>query len=114
MSPSNRKTLNAIAAELRTLPDRGDSPAERLESAGRLLIQAMEAGAFSDPRYAGFKAMVHQRLERLKGNDFISAWTEAVSWLKEKPLPDIKPQLELCPSRGQRARHPDTMSPTAH
>ena len=85
MSPPDRATLTAIADEMRVLPDRGDSPAERLESAGRLLNQAIEAGSFATPQYAGFKAMVRQRLEQPKVNGFISAWVEAVWWLKGRP-----------------------------
>ncbi len=85
MSLPDRATLRAIADEMRVLPDRRDSSAERLESAGRLLTQAIEAGAFATPQYAGFKAMVRQRLEQPKVNGFISAWGEAVWWLKGKP-----------------------------
>ncbi len=85
MPSPNRAALEAIANEMRSLPGRNDSPAERLESAGRLLIEAIKTDAFAGPEYSGFRAMVRQRLEQLKVNGFISAWGEAVHWLREKP-----------------------------
>ena len=85
MSSANRAALEAIADELRTLSGRGDSPAERLESAGRLLIEALEAGAFAGPQFAGLRAVVRQRFEQPEGNGFISAWCEAVWWLQGRP-----------------------------
>ena len=80
---------------MRALPDRGDSEAERLESAGRLLIEAMEVGVFTAPQFAGFRALVRQRLEQTEVNDFISAWVEAVWWLKGKPEQPPKPACDL-------------------
>lgn len=85
MSPSDREALKAIADELRTLPGRGDSPGERLQSAGRLLIVAIESGAFAEPRFVGFRALVRQRSEQPKVDGFVSAWSEAVWWLKGRP-----------------------------
>ena len=95
MSPPDRATLEALATEMRTLPTRGDSPAERLESAGRLLIEAMEAGAFGAPELAGFRSMVRQRLEQVKVNGSISAWCEAVWWLKGRPASRFAPEQSL-------------------
>lgn len=85
MSRPDRAALKAITDELRTLPGRGDTPGEQLESAGRLLIVAIEAGAFAEPQFVGFRAMVCQRREQPTVNGFISAWSEAVWWLKGKP-----------------------------
>ena len=84
--------LKVIAAELRTLPDRGDSIGERVESAGRLLLAAMNAGAFSGPSYAAFRPLVRQRAEQRKVNGFISAWAEPVWYLNGKPKdpPDLE------------------------
>ena len=81
---------------IETLPSNSgrltDSPGERLDSAGRLLIDAIEAGAFAEPRFAGFRTTVRQRSDQPKVNCFISAWSEAVWWLrgrpKEAPSPD--------------------------
>ena|GEM_PF-6904438 len=105
MSSPNRAVLEAIAAEMRALPGRGDSAGERLESAGRLLIEAIEAGAFAEAQFAGFRAMVRQRLEQPKVNGFISAWSEAVWWLKGRaretpdPAGDLAGDVELVIAR---------------
>ena len=95
MSPPNRLALEAIVGEMRILPGRDDSLAERLESAGRLLIQAIEVGAFTAPQFTGFKTMVRQRLEQPKVNGFISAWSEALWWLngRSKETQDLAHDL---------------------
>lgn len=124
MSSPNRAALEAITDGLRTLPDRGDSPAERLESAGRLLIEAIEAGAFAEPQFVSFKAMVRQRREQHGVNGFISAWSEAVWWLKERPkealdhVRDLASDIELViarilarPKSKKRAGRPPNTDP---
>lgn len=80
---ADRETLLALAAELRSLPGRGDSSGECLESAGRLLLAAINAGAFAGSKYAPFREMVKQRAEQ-HVNGWISAWSEAVWWLSGK------------------------------
>ncbi|MCP4590884.1 MAG: hypothetical protein GY842_09070 [bacterium] len=95
MPSPNRAALEAIADEMRALPGRGDSPAERLESAGRLLIEAIKAGAFAEPQYAAFRAMVRQRQEQPEVNGFISAWGEAVWWLKGRPEEPVDFESDL-------------------
>ncbi len=122
MSRPDRAALEAITGELRTLPGRGDSSGEQLESAGRLLIEAIKAGAFAEPRFVSFRVMVRQRSEQPKVNGFISAWSEAVWWLKGRPketpdhVRDLASDVELViarilarPKTKKRAgRPPDT------
>ena len=123
--------LQVIAAEIRSIPSRRDSHAERCESAGRLLIEAMKLGAFGGPDYAALRVLVTQRLEQHgmaspvstpkippdwpgadpdsafetlpveelpdSGiNGWISAWGEAVWWLRGKPAgrPGLGPTLD--------------------
>ena len=75
--------IQDLASELRSLRDRRDSPAEREESAGRLLMAAIDAGAFADrPALVG---MIRQRAEQNGVNGWISAWHEAVWRLRGKP-----------------------------
>lgn len=83
--PFNADTLRALVFEIRSLSARRDSPAERLEAAGRLLIAAIDAGAFAAPGFAPFIVGVRQRREQEKVNGWISAWVKAVWWLKGKP-----------------------------
>ena len=106
MSSRASATIRALAAEIRSLKSRPDSLAERSESAGRLFIDALDASAFGTEKFAGFRAMVRQRQEQqsdctpawkfeLDGrqyeapaqrtNGWISAWSEAVWWLRGKP-----------------------------
>lgn len=75
----------AIAQELRSLPDRRDSDAERHESAGRLLLVAIDNGAFNEQNHTPLVAMVRQRAEQTDVNGPISAWVEAVWLLRGKP-----------------------------
>jgi hypothetical protein len=93
--PTSLARLTNITAELRTLPTRGDSPAERCESAGRLLIEAIRLGAFSGPADTAFVAMVRQRLEQKNVNGWISAWTEAVWRLLDQPKAPRAPALSF-------------------
>ena len=95
MSPAKRETLKVIADELGTLPGRRDSDARRLEIGGRLVIEAMEAGAFAEPRYASFRVLVHQCHEQPKVNGFISAWREAVWCLRGRPEEALDPVRDL-------------------
>lgn len=87
------EALQDIAEELRSLPARADSIAERLESAGILLLAAIDAGAWSDR--VAFVKMVQQRAEKIPGNvpNFsgeISAWVEATNRLagRQRKTPD--------------------------
>lgn len=84
-TPVDAARLDALAAEISSLPTRGDSEAERCESAGRLLMAAIEAGAFGAPEYFPFLLLVRQRLEEEKHNGWICAWAEARWWLTGKP-----------------------------
>jgi hypothetical protein len=59
---------------MRSLPKRQDSPAKRLEAAGRLLMAAIDAGAFALPAFALFLVVVRQRREQPNVNRWISAW----------------------------------------
>jgi hypothetical protein len=78
--------LRELAAEICSLPARGDSDAERYESAGRLLLAAIELGAFSGPEHVVFVEMIRQRAaQRPPINGFISAFTESVWRLLGKP-----------------------------
>ncbi len=77
--------VRPIIGELRALPQRRDSDAERLESAGRLLLAAINAGAWSEPRYAAALVMIRQRAADEKTCGPISAWVEAVWHLRGKP-----------------------------
>ena len=105
MSPSDRERLEVIIRGLRKLPNRGDSPADRLESAGRLLIAAMDVGAFAEPRFAYFSVMVRQRNEQTRVNGSISAWKEAVLILRARPEKaprhesDLASEVELVVAR---------------
>lgn len=80
-----RDTLRALASEIRSLTTRDDSPASRLAAAGRLLIAAIDLGAFAAPSFASFIVSVRQRREQETVNGWISAWVEAVWWLRGKP-----------------------------
>ncbi len=84
--------LVAIAQELSTLPARGDSDAERLESAGRLLLYAIHLGAFRAPEWVPFCILVGQRHQQPRVNSFISAWGEATWYLngKHRNLPPVE------------------------
>jgi hypothetical protein len=79
------ETLVTLAAEIESLPNRGDSMAERAESGGRLLLDAMAVGAFGGPRRAAFRTTVKQRAEQTFCNGYISAWDEAAWMFRGKP-----------------------------
>ena len=123
MPLSKNLALSSSAKELRALPNRGDSDAERLESAGRLLMEAIKIGAFDGAEFAGFRISVQQRFEQPKVNGYISAWCEAVWWLKGKPKgesPDlaaglaedvelvVSKMLKRSPQKKRRGRPSDT------
>ncbi len=93
MSALQKKALSAIARELRSILGRRDSLAERLESAGRLLLAAVKEGAFGAPEFTGFGTMIEQRAEQENVNGFISAWIEAVWMLRGRPKAPPAPEL---------------------
>ena len=74
----------SVAAVIDVLSDPrfcNDAPGNYLERAGRLLLQAIDAGALSGPEHIAFVTRVRQRAEQQAPiNGYISAWSEAV-WL---------------------------------
>lgn len=90
--------LRTITRELLSLPSRRDSDAERGESAGRLLLAAIDLGAFSGPEHASLLPMIRQRAEQKPPvNGPISAFTETAWRLAGQPenAPDFARGCEL-------------------
>ena len=76
----------AIIGELSNLLLIKDAPANHLELAGRLLIRAIDEGAWSGPEHIPFVTWVRQHVEQTQPNtDFISVWRQALWFLREKP-----------------------------
>ncbi|MHB1157675.1 MAG: hypothetical protein ACYC26_12680 [Phycisphaerales bacterium] len=83
-------TLYSLACEIASLVNRTDSIGERMQSAGLLLLAAMERGGFADN--PAFTTMVQQRSNQKEVDGAISAWAEAVWRLRGKPKDGPAPE----------------------
>lgn len=116
----SNQALRDLANELRALTERNDSDAERCESAGRLLLAAIDFGAFAER--PSLVAMVRQRAEQDNVNGPISAWVEALRVLMGRDEPSmgafdddvatVAEMIEAC-AESQDDGHVGEMSPEA-
>lgn len=83
-------TLYSLACEIEFLVNRIDSIGERMQSAGLLLLAAIDRGGFADD--PAFTTMGQQRLNQKEVDGVISAWAEAVWTLRGKPKNSPAPE----------------------
>lgn len=93
-SRSGRSSLAVIAANIMLISERGGSPADEYIVGGRLIEEAIRAGAFDGP-LVGERIAIEERLSypvaQGRPHPYVSAWKEAVGCVRQRRCEEFGP-----------------------